>query len=107
MDAELEVDSDWISGLVLLLFNAIFGYAFCSRSAPESEEAEDEAETSGTSKKDVKSFKQLSAEIRSEREKLQKISAKLTRYEEKIQKSTPSEFIINPAKNDSSPSRYY
>lgn len=94
MDADTDFGTEWITGAVIFVFSALFGYAFCKRQATEKEE--EEVDLSTLKKKDVKTFKKLVEEIHKERDKILKIEEKLARYEELFdKKSSASEFIIN------------
>lgn len=84
MDIDGGEGGDVVKSLVLLVFFAIFGYAYCTREVQEEEE-----EPMEFSKKEQKDFNKLAAEVQKEKEKVARIEERIRKFEDiKATKST-------------------
>lgn len=85
MDMDIDGgEGDVVKSLVLLVFFAVFGYAYCTREAVQEEE-----EPMEFSKKEQKDFNKLAAEVQKEKEKVARLEEKIKKIEDiKATKST-------------------
>lgn len=82
MDMDVSEGGDVVKSLVLLVFLAVFGYAYCTRETATVEEVEEPIDPNAMTKKDQKDFTKLAAEVQKEKEKVAKIEEKMKKFEE-------------------------
>lgn len=82
MDIEAGEAGDVVKSLVLLVFFAVFGYAYCTREVIREEVIEEPMDPNSMTKKDQKDFTKLAAEVQKEKEKVAKIEEKIKKFEE-------------------------